>query len=147
MKHATNLQQIYINLAELVLLERNLQLYKVDNPKLFRIMLYKRHDELTPRQCGFICAMIANKPYGTNNELHWQFNLKMSTSMYASHATYHKVRKELLALNVIAKVGNRNRFYLNPEFHPALPRTYLEQVEQHLNNGILRLYQQQFGSD
>lgn len=106
------------------------------SPKDISIKLQKRFMELSNQQRAFICTMIAMQEHGKNMELSWQLSLRMDSKWFASKNTFYKVRQELIDMNVIRKVGNRYRYYLNPEFHPSLSSKWLEQVEEGIASAI-----------
>jgi flagellar assembly factor FliW len=93
-----------------------------------------RYLELTGMEKAFICTMIAC----SREDGRKQLSFLMKRKWFMSKVTYYKVVKQLTSKNVIVRLSGSNRFVLNPDYHPSLSKSRMEDLTEEVNH-IIRL--------
>lgn len=93
-----------------------------------------RYSRLTGMERAFICTMIAC----SSEDVKKQLSFLMKRKWFMSKKTYYKVMRSLVSKDVIVKLSGTNRFVLNPNYHPSLSKSRMEDMCEEINH-VIRL--------
>lgn len=134
------MKQIYEIIATLIKNERNLNFFPKDNydPRDTAIEIEYRIMDLENQERAFICTMIAF----SKENLKKQLSYKMNSQWFMSHKTYYVVRQQLIDKHVIVKLGNKHKYVLNPDYHPALSKERLADISKEVSEQLDLMYKE-----